>query len=112
MLLKDGRKITEIVKKMLYLCKNMRSIKTIWQQWRSTVMFVAWGMTVALVCFLLYRVSMNRSTTYLTPLSEGARDSLMTVAVPHGMSDTLVRYGGTAFDVHFNSERGIANCAA
>ena len=112
MLLKDGRKITEIVKKMLYLCKNMRSIKTIWQQWRSTVMFVAWGMTVALVCFLLYRVSVNRSTTYLTPLSEGARDSLMTVAVPHGMSDTLVRYGGTTFDVHFNSERGVANCAA
>ena len=42
-------------------------------------------------------------------MSEGARDSLMTVGVPRGMSDTLVRY--EAFDVHFNSERGIANCA-
>ena len=42
-------------------------------------------------------------------MSEGARDSLMTVGVPRGMSDTLVRYD--AFDVHFNSERGIANCA-
>ena len=42
-------------------------------------------------------------------MSEGARDSLMTVGVPRSMSDTLVRYD--AFDVHFNSERGIANCA-
>jgi endonuclease G len=43
------------------------------------------------------------------PLSAEERDSLMTVAVPLGVSDTLVRYD--AFDVHFNSERGIANCA-
>ena len=42
-------------------------------------------------------------------MSAEERDSLMTVAVPPGMSDTLVRY--EAFDVHFNCERGIANCA-
>ena len=42
-------------------------------------------------------------------MSKGARDSLMTVGVPRGMSDTLVRYN--AFDVHFNSKRSIANCA-
>jgi endonuclease G len=51
----------------------------------------------------------NENTPHLVPLSEGGRDSLMTVGVPHGMSDTLVRYG--AFDVHFNCTWGIANCA-
>ena len=43
-------------------------------------------------------------------LSAEERDSLMTVAVPLGVSDTLVRYD--AFDVHFNSGWGVANCAA
>ena len=62
-----------------------------------------------LVCFLLYRVIVNNNTPHLVPMSEGARDSLMTVGVPRSMNDTLVRYD--AFDVHFNSERGIANCA-
>ena len=54
---------------------------------------------------------MNNKTPHLVPLSEGGRDSLMTVGVPHGMSDTLVNYG-EAFDVHFNTSWGIANCAA
>lgn len=81
----------------------------LWQRWGDTVRFLLWGLTAALVCFLLYRVIVNNNTPHLVPMSEGARDSLMTVAVPRGMNDTLVRY--EAFDVHFNSERGIANCA-
>ena len=81
----------------------------IWQRWGDTVKFLFWGLTVALVCFLLYRVAVINATTHLMPLSAEERDSLMTVAVPLGVSDTLVRYD--AFDVHFNSERGIANCA-
>ena len=81
----------------------------IWQRWGDTVKFLFWGLTVALVCFLLYRVAVRNATTHLMPLSAEERDSLMTVAVPLGVSDTLVRYD--AFDVHFNSERGIANCA-
>lgn len=81
----------------------------IWQRWGDTVKFLFWGLTVALVCFLLYRVAVRNATTHLMPLSAEERDSLMTVAVPIGVSDTLVRYD--AFDVHFNSERGIANCA-
>ena len=80
-----------------------------WQRWGDTVKFLFWGLTVALVCFLLYRVAVRNATTHLMPLSAEERDSLMTVAVPLGVSDTLVRYD--AFDVHFNSERGIANCA-
>jgi endonuclease G len=81
----------------------------IWQRWGDTVKFLFWGLTVALVCFLLYRVAVRNATTHLMPLSAEERDSLMTVAVPLGVSDTLVRYD--AFDVHFNSERGIANSA-
>ena len=81
----------------------------IWQRWGDTVKFLFWGLTVAWVCFLLYRVAVRNATTHLMPLSAEERDSLMTVAVPLGVSDTLVRYD--AFDVHFNSERGIANCA-
>ena len=80
-----------------------------WQRWGDTVKFLFWGLTVALVCFLLYRVAVRNATTHLMPLSAEERDSLMTVAVPLGVSDTLVR--DDAFDVHFNSERGIANCA-
>ena len=80
-----------------------------WQRWGDVVKFLFWGLTVALVCFLLYRVIVNNNTPHLVPMSEGERDSLMTVGVPVGMSDTLVRYD--AFDVHFNAERGIANCA-
>ena len=81
-----------------------------WQRWGDTVRFLFWGLTVALVCFLLYRVAVRNSTTHLVPLSAEGRDSLMTVAVPQGVSDTLVNYG-EAFAVHFNNERGIANCA-
>ena len=81
----------------------------IWQRWGDTVKFLFWGLTVALVCFLLYRVAVRNATTHLMPLSAEELDSLMTVAVPLGVSDTLVRYD--AFDVHFNSERGVANCA-
>ena len=86
-----------------------KQVERFLQRWGDTVRFLLWGLTVALVCFLLYRVIVNNNTPHLVPMSEGARDSLMTVAVPQGMSDTLVRYD--AFDVHFNSERGIANCA-
>ena len=80
-----------------------------YQRWGDTVRFLMWGLTVALVCFLLYKVIVNDSGTHLVPLSAEGRDSLMTVAVPSGMSDTLLRYD--AFEVHFNSRRGIANCA-
>lgn len=82
-----------------------------WQRWGDTVRFLGWGLTVGLVCFLLYHVVMNNKTPHLVPLSEGGRDSLMTVGVPHGMNDTLVRYG-EGFAVHFNGTWGIANCAA
>jgi endonuclease G len=85
-------------------------LKHSWLQWKEWLKFILWGLTVALVCFLLYRVAMNSSTPHLVPLSEAGRDSLMTVGVPNSMSDTLVRYD--AFMVHFNSARGIANCAA
>ena len=86
-----------------------KRLERLWQRWGDAVRFLLWGVTVALVCFLLYRVIVNNNTPHLVPLSEGMRDSLMTVGVPRGMSDTLVRY--EAFDVHFNSGRGIANCA-
>ncbi len=86
-----------------------KEFERLWQRWGDTVRFLLWGLTAALVCFLLYRVIVNNNTPHLVPMSEGARDSLMTVAVPRGMNDTLVRYD--AFDVHFNSERSIANCA-
>ena len=80
-----------------------------WQRWKEWLKFALWGLTVALVCFLLYRVIVKDHPTHLVPLSAEGRDKLMTVGVPHEMSDTLVRYD--AFDVHFNPERGIANCA-
>ena len=86
-----------------------KEVERLWQRWGDTVRFLLWGLTAALVCFLLYRVIVNNNTPHLVPISEGARDSLMTVGVPRSMSDTLVRYD--AFDVHFNSERSIANCA-
>lgn len=88
-----------------------KRIERLWQRWGDTVRFFLWGSTVALVCFLLYKVTMNHSNSHLVPLSEGGRDSLMTVIMPHGVCDTLVNYG-EAFAVHFNSERGIANCTA
>ncbi|MBR5726593.1 MAG: DNA/RNA non-specific endonuclease [Muribaculaceae bacterium] len=87
---------------------NMR-LERFWQRWGDTIKFLGWGLTVALVCFLLYKVAVRTSTTHLVPLSAEERDSLMMVAVPHGISDTLVRY--EAFAVHFNSTHGIANCA-
>lgn len=83
----------------------------LWQRWRDTVRFLLWGLTVGLVCFLLYRVVVNNKTPHLVPMSEGMRDSLLTVGMPAGVSDTLVRYG-EAFAVYFNSTRGIADCAA
>ena len=86
-----------------------KEFERLWQRWGDTVRFLLWGLTAALVCFLLYRVIVNNNTPHLVPMSEGARDSLMTVGVPRSMNDTLVRYD--AFDVHFNGERGIANCA-
>lgn len=86
-----------------------KEFERLWQRWGDTVRFLLWGLTAALVCFLLYRIIVNNNTPHLVPMSEGARYSLMTIGVPRGMNDTLVRYD--AFDVHFNSERGIANCA-
>lgn len=86
-----------------------KTVEQFWQRWGDTVRFLLWGLTAALVCFLLYRIVVNDTGTHLVPLSKAERDSLMTVAVPSCMNDTLVRYD--AFDVHFNSERGIANCA-
>lgn len=87
----------------------MSRFEHMYQRWGDTVRFLVWGLTVALVCFLLYRVIVNDSGTHLVPLSAEGRDSLMTVAVPGGMSDTLLHYD--AFDVYFNRSRGIANCA-
>lgn len=87
-----------------------KQVERLWQRWGDTVKFLAWGLTVALVCFLLYKVVMNNNAPHLVPLTEGGRDSLMTVGVPRGMSDTLVNYG-EAFAIHFNSTRGIANYA-
>jgi len=61
------------------------------------------------VCYLLYHVAMSRTEPRLVKLTESKRDSLMTVTIPQGLNDTLVKYD--AFMVHFNIERGIANCA-
>lgn len=85
-----------------------KHLERLWQRWGDTVRFLLWGLTVALVCFLLYKVVMNNNAPHLVPLSEGGRDSLMTVTTA---SDTLVNYGN-AFAVYFNSRRGIADCAA
>ncbi len=85
-----------------------KHLERLWQRWGDTVRFLLWGLTVALVCFLLYKVVMNNNAPHLVPLSEGGRDSLMTVTTA---SDTLVSYGN-AFAVYFNSRRGIADCAA
>ena len=87
-----------------------KRVEQLWQRWGDAVRFLLWGLTVALVCFLLYRVIVNNNAPHLVPLSEGGRDSLMTVGGPRGMSDTLVNYGED-FAVYFNSTRGIANCA-
>lgn len=87
-----------------------KRVEKFWQRWGDTVRFLIWGLTVALVCFLLYRVFVNDNTPHLVPLSAEGRDSLMTVGLPVGVNDTLVRYD--AFGVHFNSGWGIANCAA
>ena len=72
--------------------------------------FCVWAIMAVLVCFLLYEVLVNKSTQHLIPLSGGERDSLMTVAVSSGMTDTLLNY--EAFDVHFNAGQGIANFVA
>jgi endonuclease G len=88
----------------------MKDFERTWQQSKETAKFIGWGLTVALVCFLLYHVAMRDRSTHLVPLSTEQRDSLMTVRVPQDMRDTLLSYD--AFTVHFNSERGIANCAA
>ena len=87
-----------------------KKVERWWQRWGDAVRFLGWGLAVGLVCFLLYRVFVNNNFPYLVPLSEDRRDSLMTVGVHTGMCDTLVNYG-EAFAVHFNSTRGIANCA-
>lgn len=86
-----------------------KRVERLWQRWGDTVRFLLWGLTVLLVCFLLYRIIVNNNTPHLVPLSEGGRDSLMTVGIPRGVSDTLLRYD--AFMVHFNSTKGVANCA-
>ncbi len=86
-----------------------QGVERLWQRWGDAVRFILWGATVALVCFLLYRVMVNNSATHLEPMSEGMRDSLMTVGMPTSMPDTLVKY--SAFMVHFNGWHGIANCA-
>ena len=88
----------------------MKDFERTWQQSKETVKFIAWGLTMALVCFLLHHVAMRDRATHLVPLSTEQRDSLMTVGVPQNVRDTLLSYD--AFTVHFNSERGIANCAA
>ncbi len=85
-----------------------KQVEQLWQRWGDTVRFLLWGLTGALVCFLLYKVVMNNNAPHLVPLSEGGRDSLMTVTTA---SDTLVNYGN-AFAVYFNSRHGIADCAA
>lgn len=87
----------------------MKVAEKIWQRWGEAVKFLMWGVAVTLVCFLLYHVVMYNNNTQMVPLSKGGRDSLMTVNVAAPLSDTLLRYD--AFDVHFNSVHGVANCA-
>ena len=88
----------------------MKDFEKIWQRWKEIAKFLGWGLTVALVCFLLYHMAMRDRATHLVPLNAEKRDSLMTIKVPYNVSDTLLRY--EAFTVNFNSARGIANCAA
>ena len=89
----------------------MEALRKIWQTWgREMLKFCVWAIMAILVCFLLYQVLVNRTTQHLIPLSAGERESLMTVALPSGMTDTLLNY--EAFDVHFNAGQGIANCVA
>ena len=86
----------------------MKQIGDIWG--REVLKFCLWTLIAVLVCFLLYRILVNNTTQHLVPLSGVERGRLMTVALPTALADTLLRY--EAFDVHFNPERGIANCAA
>lgn len=83
--------------------------QSLYQRWGDTLKFCLWGFLLALVCFLLAHVLVNRNVTHLVPMTIDGRDSLLTVTMPHGVSDSLVRY--EAFEVHFNKDRGIANCA-
>ena len=87
---------------------SMKQIGDIWG--REVLKFCLWTLIAALVCFLLYRILVNNTTQHLVPLSHVERDRLMTVTLPASLADTLLRY--EAFDLHFNPERGIANCAA
>ena len=83
----------------------------LWQRWNDTVKFFLWGLTMALVCFLLYRLIVNDDTTHLVPLSESGRDSLMAVGLPTGVSDTLVRYDGTIERAdQFAQDPGVKGC--
>jgi len=78
------------------------------QRW---LQFVAWGVTLALVGWLLYRaLTASDAGGHLVPMTVAQRDSLLTVGVPQGVLDTLVHYDG--FVVHFNVDRHVANCAA
>jgi len=88
----------------------MKTLEQISQRWRETVRFIGWALAVGLACFLLYKILVNNTTTRLSPMSAGQRDSLMMVDIPRQLSDTLLRRD--AFVVHFNSERGIANSTA
>ena len=86
-------------------------LEGLWQQWRYPLQFIAWGLSLFLVCFLLYHIYVNQySANFKESLSYEERDNLMTVAMPTVISDTLLRYD--AFDVHFNCIRHIANCTA
>lgn len=86
-----------------------RSLRSLYQRWGDTLKFCLWGLLLALACYLLFHVLVNRDVTHLVPLSVDGRDSLLTVHVPREAGDTLVRR--EAFAVHFNGGRGIANCA-
>ena len=86
-------------------------LKHFWQRWKFPLQLFSWGLSLLLVCFLLYHVCMNNHPTEVKePLSREQRANLMTVAIPTDISDTLVTYD--AFEVHFNSARHIANCTA
>lgn len=77
---------------------------------KQKLSLLVWGGGVALACFLLMQSVMTlRLHSQLLPLSPAGLDSLIAVTLPGTMSDTLLRY--SAFSIHFNSERHIANCA-